>query len=54
MEIAAVNQPLTSLLALIALAIGVATFAAGLYPTDYPTLPDPDDAPADPSVQREA
>ena len=22
-------------------------FAAGLYPTDYPTLPDPDDEPAD-------
>jgi hypothetical protein len=25
-------------------------FAAGLYPTDYPTLPDPDDEPVDRSA----
>jgi DNA-binding transcriptional ArsR family regulator len=29
-------------------------FAAGLYPTDYPTLPDPDDESSDPSAQRRA
>ena len=29
-------------------------FAAGLYPTDYPTLPDPDDASGDRSAEREA
>lgn len=29
-------------------------FAAGLYPTDYPTLPDPDDESGDRSAQREA
>jgi DNA-binding transcriptional ArsR family regulator len=29
-------------------------FAAGLYPTDYPTLPDPDDEPGDRSAEREA
>ena len=29
-------------------------FAAGLYPTDYPTLPDPDDEPGDRSPEREA
>jgi DNA-binding transcriptional ArsR family regulator len=29
-------------------------FAAGLYPTDYPTLPDPDDEPDDRSAEREA
>jgi DNA-binding transcriptional ArsR family regulator len=29
-------------------------FAAGLYPTDYPTLPDPDDEPGEGSAEREA
>ena len=29
-------------------------FAAGLYPTDYPTLPDPDDGSGDRSAEREA
>jgi DNA-binding transcriptional ArsR family regulator len=29
-------------------------FAAGLYPTDYPTLPDPDDESVDRSRQRQA
>ena len=29
-------------------------FAAGLYPTDYPTLPDPDDEPVDRSAERQA
>jgi DNA-binding transcriptional ArsR family regulator len=29
-------------------------FAAGLYPTDFPTLPDPDDESVDRSEQREA
>ena len=29
-------------------------FAAGLYPTDYPTLPDPDDESGDRSAEREA
>jgi DNA-binding transcriptional ArsR family regulator len=29
-------------------------FAAGLYPTDFPTLPDPDDESVDQSEQREA
>jgi DNA-binding transcriptional ArsR family regulator len=29
-------------------------FAAGLYPTDYPTLPDPDDASGERSAEREA
>jgi DNA-binding transcriptional ArsR family regulator len=29
-------------------------FAAGLYPTDYPTLPDASDEPGDPSATREA
>jgi DNA-binding transcriptional ArsR family regulator len=32
----------------------VHAFAAGLYPTDYPTLPDPDDESADGSAEREA
>jgi DNA-binding transcriptional ArsR family regulator len=29
-------------------------FAAGLYPTDYPALPDPEDEPGDRSAEREA
>jgi DNA-binding transcriptional ArsR family regulator len=29
-------------------------FAAGLYPTDYPTLPDPDDESGDRSAERDA
>ena len=29
-------------------------FAAGLYPTDFPTLPDHDDEPGDPSAPRHA
>jgi DNA-binding transcriptional ArsR family regulator len=29
-------------------------FAAGLYPTDFPTLPDQDAEPSDPSAQRHA
>ena len=29
-------------------------FAAGLYPTDYPSLPDPSDAPGDGSAERDA
>jgi DNA-binding transcriptional ArsR family regulator len=29
-------------------------FGAGLYPTDYPTLPDPDDESVDRSAQRQA
>jgi hypothetical protein len=29
-------------------------FAAGLYPTDYPTLPDPDDEPTDGSAEPQA
>lgn len=29
-------------------------FAAGLYPTDFPTLPDPDDEAGDRSAELEA
>jgi hypothetical protein len=29
-------------------------FAAGLYPTDFPTLPDTDDEPVDRTAQPEA
>jgi DNA-binding transcriptional ArsR family regulator len=29
-------------------------FAAGLYPTDYPTLPDPNDESSDPSAKRQS